>query len=138
TATSHPAYNEEHGHTDDHGGPQMSAPTEPSYSNGLATTALIGETIGANLREVAATFAGNEALVDVPSGRHWTYGQLDSDTDALALALLAAGIGKGDRVGIWSPNCAEWVLLQYATAKAGVVLVNINPAYRSHELGYVL
>jgi fatty-acyl-CoA synthase len=116
----------------------MSAPTEPSYSNGLAATALIGETIGANLREVAAAFAGNEALVDVPAGRRWTYGQLDSDTDALALALLAAGIAKGDRVGIWSPNCAEWVLLQYATARIGAILVNINPAYRSHELGFVL
>jgi fatty-acyl-CoA synthase len=116
----------------------MPGVTEPSYSHGVCPIALIGETIGANLREVAATFPGNEALVDVPSGRRWTYGQLDSDTDAVALALLAAGIGKGDRVGIWAPNCAEWVLLQYATAKIGAILVNINPAYRSHELGYVL
>ena len=64
--------------------------------------------------------------------------ELDADTDALARGLLAAGIGQGDRVGIWAPNCAEWVLLQYATAKIGAILVNINPAYRSHELAYVL
>jgi fatty-acyl-CoA synthase len=116
----------------------MAAVTEPSYSHGIYPTALIGETIGANLREVATTFAGNEALVDVPTGRRWTYGQLDSDTDAVALGLLGLGIAKGDRVGIWAPNCAEWALIQYATAKIGAILVNINPAYRSHELGYVL
>ena len=116
----------------------MSAVTKPSYSHGIDPTALIGETIGANLREVAATFGGNEALVDVPTGRRWTYGQLDSDTDAMALGLTGLGIGKGDRVGIWAPNCCEWVLIQYATAKIGAILVNINPAYRSHELGYVL
>jgi fatty-acyl-CoA synthase len=110
----------------------------PSYSQGLAAVALIGETIGTNLRETATAFSDNEALVDVPTGRRWTYGQLDSDTDAVALGLLGAGIGQGDRVGIWAPNCPEWVLLQYAAAKIGVILVNINPAYRSHELGYVL
>jgi fatty-acyl-CoA synthase len=115
-----------------------SGQAEPSYSNGVATIALIGETIGTNLREVATAFPGNEALVDVPSGQRWTYGQLDTDTDAVALGLLGAGVGKGDRVGIWAPNCPEWVLLQYATAKIGVILVNINPAYRSHELSYVL
>jgi fatty-acyl-CoA synthase len=113
-------------------------PAEPSYSNGLAAIALIGETIGANLRETVTTFGDNEALVDVPSGQRWTYGQLDTDTDALALGLLGAGVTQGDRVGIWAPNCPEWVLLQYATAKIGAILVNINPAYRSHELGYVL
>jgi fatty-acyl-CoA synthase len=111
---------------------------EPSYSNGLSAIALVGETIGENLREVASAFGASEALVDVPTGQRWTYGQLDSDTDALALALVGAGIDKGDRVGIWAPNCAEWVLLQYATAKIGAILVNINPAYRGHELGYVL
>jgi fatty-acyl-CoA synthase len=116
----------------------MPAVTEPSYSHGVCATALIGETIGANLREVAAAFGDSEALVDVPSGRRWTYGQLDTDTDAIALGLAAAGIDKGDRVGIWAPNCPEWALLQYATAKIGAILVNINPAYRSHELGYVL
>ena len=79
-----------------------------------------------------------EALVDVPSGRRWTYAQLRADVDALALGLLAAGVEKGDRVGIWAPNCAEWTLVQYATAKIGAILVNINPAYRTHELEYVL
>src|SRR5215471_13095594 len=75
---------------------------------------------------------------DVPTGRRWTYAGLDLDTDGLAQELIAAGIEAGDRVGIWAPNCAEWVLLQYATAKAGIVLVNINPAYRTSELGYAL
>jgi fatty-acyl-CoA synthase len=115
-----------------------SGQAEPSYSSGVSTIALIGETIGTNLREIATAFPDNEALVDIPSGQRLTYGQLDTDTDAVALGLLGAGVGKGDRVGIWAPNCAEWVLLQYATAKIGVILVNINPAYRSHELAYVL
>jgi fatty-acyl-CoA synthase len=109
-----------------------------SYSHGASPDPLLGETIGDNLRRIAARHPGREVLVDVPSGRRWTYGQFDSDTDTLARGLIAAGVEAGDRVGIWSPNCAEWVLLQYATAKAGVVLVNINPAYRSHEVGYVL
>jgi len=77
-------------------------------------------------------------VVDIPTGRRWTYAQLDADTDTLARGLIAAGLAAGDRVGIWAPNCAEWVLLQYATAKAGIVLVNINPAYRSQELAYAL
>jgi fatty-acyl-CoA synthase len=116
----------------------MSGVTELSYSHGTSALALLGETIGGNLRRVAAAFGDQEALVDVPSGRRWTYRQLDADVDAVALGLLAAGIEAGDRVGIWAPNCAEWVLLQYATARIGAILVNINPAYRSHELGYVL
>ena len=74
----------------------------------------------------------------MPTGKRWTYAQLDADSDLVALGLIAAGIGKGDRVGIWAPNCAEWALLQYGSAKAGAILVNINPAYRSHELAYVL
>jgi fatty-acyl-CoA synthase len=109
-----------------------------SYSNGASAQPLLGETIGANLRRTTATYPANEALVDVPAGRRWTYSQLDADTDTLAASLLALGINTGDRVGIWAPNCAEWVLLQYATAKIGAILVNINPAYRSHELAYVL
>jgi fatty-acyl-CoA synthase len=110
----------------------------PSYSHGTSATALLGETIGENLRRVAAAFAEHEAVVDVPAGRRWTYRQLDADTDALARGLVRAGIAAGDRVGIWAPNCAEWVLLQFATAKIGAILVNINPAYRSSELGYAL
>ncbi len=116
----------------------MPATAQPSYSHGVSSQALIGETIGGNLRRVAARFGDREAMVDVPSGRRWTYRQLDADTDTLARGLLAAGIGTGERVGIWSPNCPEWVLLQYATAKMGAILVNINPAYRTHELAYVL
>jgi len=116
----------------------MAGGTQPSYGHGTAATALLGETIGDNLRRIAAAHPGSEALVDVPTGRRWTYAGLDADTDAVALGLLAAGIEAGDRVGIWAPNCAEWVLLQYGTAKIGAILVNINPAYRSHELGYVL
>ena len=116
----------------------MTAPAQLAYSHGTAPQPLLGETIGGNLRRIAATFADRDAVVDIPAGRRWTYAELDADTDVLARGLIAAGLGKGDRVGIWAPNCAEWVLLQYATAKAGVILVNINPAYRSHELGYAL
>jgi len=116
----------------------MSGGTQLSYGHGISALPLLGETVGENLRRVAAAWGGQEALVDVPSDRRWTYQQLDADVDAVAIGLLAAGIEAGDRVGIWAPNCAEWVLLQYATARMGAILVNINPAYRSHELGYVL
>jgi fatty-acyl-CoA synthase len=116
----------------------MTGVSVPSYSHGASGVPLLGETIGANLRRVAASHPDREAVVDVPTGRRWTYARLDADTDALARGLIAAGIEAGDRVGIWAPNRPEWVLLQYATAKAGIVLVNINPAYRSSELGYVL
>ncbi|MGO8961378.1 MAG: AMP-binding protein [Streptosporangiaceae bacterium] len=116
----------------------MSAASHLSYSHGASADALLGETIGANLHRIAAEHADSEALVDIPSGQRWSYAQLDADSDAVALGLLAVGIEKGDRVGIWAPNCAEWVLVQYGAAKIGAILVNINPAYRSHELGYVL
>jgi fatty-acyl-CoA synthase len=116
----------------------MSAPGQLSYSHGASAVPLLGETIGQNLRRMTAAHGAAEALVDVPSGRRWTYAQLDADTDDVARGLIAAGVAAGDRVGIWAPNCAEWVLLQYGTAKMGAILVNINPAYRSHELGYVL
>src|SRR5260370_1594802 len=112
--------------------------TERSYRQGTAAAAVRGETMGGNLRRIAAMLGGSEAVVDVPTGRRWTYRQLDADTNALARGLLAAGVEARDRVGIWAPNCAEWVLLQYATAKIGAILVNINPAYRSHELSHVL
>src|ERR1022692_4256044 len=116
----------------------MSGGTELSYSHGTSALALLGETIGQNLRRVAAASGDQEALVDVPSGRRWTYRQLDADVDTVALGLIARGIEAGDRVGIWAPNCPEWVLLQYATARMGAILVNINPAYQTSELGYVL
>jgi fatty-acyl-CoA synthase len=109
-----------------------------SYAAGETTPALIEETIGANFARIAREHAGREALVEVPTGRRWTYAELDRDVDALARGLLGAGVAKGDRVGIWSPNCAEWTIVQYATAKIGAILVNVNPAYRTHELAYAL
>lgn len=109
-----------------------------SYSFGVWDAPLLGDTIGADLDRTAAAFPDREALIDHPTGLRWTYREFVAEVDALALGLLAAGIGKGDRVGIWAPNCPQWTLTQYATAKIGAVLVNINPAYRSHELRYVL
>ena len=109
-----------------------------SHAAGETTPALIEETIGANFERIAREYADREALVEVASGRRWTYAELDRDVNALARGLITAGIAKGDRVGIWSPNCAEWTIVQYATAKAGAILVNVNPAYRTHELAYAL
>jgi fatty-acyl-CoA synthase len=109
-----------------------------SYARGEDAPALLDETIGANLDRAVAAFGDRDALVDVPTGRRWTYAELGADTDRLAAGLLASGVARGDRVGVWAPNCPEWVLLQYATAKIGAVLVNVNPAYRTHELDYVL
>ncbi|WP_307782005.1 AMP-binding protein [Streptomyces sp. MBT65] len=109
-----------------------------SYSHGTGGTSLLGDTIGDNLDRAVAAWPDREALVDVPSGRRWTYGQFATDVDQLAYALLASGVAKGDRVGIWAINCPEWVLVQYATARIGAVMVNINPAYRTHEVEFVL
>jgi fatty-acyl-CoA synthase len=111
---------------------------EPSYAHGTATTALLGETIGENLDRAVAAYGEREALVSVHQGLRYTYAELGEAVQRSARALLAAGLGAGDRVGIWSPNCAEWVLVQYATAKLGIILVNINPAYRTSELEYAL
>ncbi|MGY0490961.1 AMP-binding protein [Streptomyces sp. WG-D5] len=111
---------------------------ELSYAHGTSEVPLLGDTIGGNLRRVVEAWPEREALVDVPSGRRWTYAQLGDDVDQLARGLLARGVAKGDRVGIWAVNCAEWVLVQYATARIGAVMVNINPAYRAHELEFVL
>ncbi|KQS68527.1 AMP-binding protein [Modestobacter sp. Leaf380] len=116
----------------------MTTPALPSYSSGTSTVPLLGDTIGANLDRTAARVGDHEALVECATGRRWTYPQLVDDVDACALGLDALGVRKGDRVGIWAPNCAEWVFVQYGTAKLGAVLVNINPAYRTHELSYVL
>ncbi|OIJ65214.1 AMP-binding protein [Streptomyces mangrovisoli] len=112
--------------------------TEPSYAHGTSPTLLLGDTIGANLARTVAARPGREALVDVPSGRRWTYAEFAADVEQLAYALLASGVAKGDRVGIWAINCPEWVLVQYATARVGAIMVNINPAYRTHEAEYVL
>ncbi|WP_433075679.1 AMP-binding protein [Dactylosporangium sp. CA-052675] len=112
--------------------------TRLSYSVGAADGPMLGETIGANLDRTAARVPGADALVDVPTGRRWTYREFLAEVEAVARGLLARGIGKGERVGIRAPNCPEWTILQYATAKIGAILVNINPAYRTHELAYVL
>ncbi|GAA2551965.1 AMP-binding protein [Pseudonocardia hydrocarbonoxydans] len=113
-------------------------PAVPSYASGTSEVPLLGDTIGDNFDRTAAAQPDVDALVEVPTGRRWSYGELRTEVDAVALGLVAAGVQKGDRLGIWAPNVAEWVLIQYATAKLGVVLVNINPAYRTHELEYVL
>ncbi|MVO86243.1 AMP-binding protein [Streptomyces sp. p1417] len=111
---------------------------ELSYAHGTSTTPLLGDTIGQNLARAVAAWPDRDALVDVAAGTRWTYAEFGADVERLALALLGSGVGKGDRVGIWAVNCAEWVLVQYATARIGAIMVNINPAYRSHELAYVL
>jgi fatty-acyl-CoA synthase len=111
---------------------------EKSYTSAVTGTPLLGDTIGENFDKTVARFPDRDALVDIPAGRRWTYAELKADVDALAVGLLAAGIGAGDRVGIWAPNCAEWTLTQYGCAKIGAILVNINPAYRTSELEFVL
>ncbi|MBO0806441.1 MAG: AMP-binding protein [Nocardiopsaceae bacterium] len=110
----------------------------PSYASGTSATELLGDTIGANLERTVAAFGDRDALVDVPSARRWSYREFAAEVDAVALGLLSSGVAKGDRVGIWAPNCPEWTITQYATAKIGAILVTVNPAYRAHELRYVL
>ncbi|MCV7201499.1 AMP-binding protein [Mycolicibacterium peregrinum] len=109
-----------------------------SYDRGRTDVPVLEETIGANFERMVAAGPDADALVEVATGRRWTYVELDAEVDAVARGLMALGVAKGDRVGIWAPNCAEWVMLQLATAKIGAILVNINPAYRTHELAYVL
>jgi fatty-acyl-CoA synthase len=99
---------------------------------------LLGDTIGRNLDRAIAAHPDREALVDVPSGRRWTYTEFGRAVDEVALGLAARGVLKGDRVGIWALNCPEWVMVQYATARLGAIMVTINPAYRLHELEFVL
>ncbi|MFE9834128.1 AMP-binding protein [Streptomyces sp. NPDC005551] len=111
---------------------------EPSYAHGTSTTPLLGDTIGANLDRAVAAHPARDALVDVESGRRWTYAEFGAAVGEVARGLLAKGVLKGDRVGIWAVNCPEWVLVQYATARIGAIMVNINPAYRAHEVEYVL
>lgn len=111
---------------------------QASHASGSTERPLLTDTIGRSLDRAVATFPDREALVDVPTGRRWTYAELGRNVDLLARDLRARGVAEGDRVGIWAPNCPEWVLVQYATARLGAILVNINPAYRTHELAYVL
>ncbi|MBO0873934.1 MAG: AMP-binding protein, partial [Pseudonocardia sp.] len=113
-------------------------PPVPSYASGTSDLPLLGDTIGDNLDRTAATFGDRDAMVEVATGRRWSYREFVEQVDALAVGLLDTGLAKGERLGIWAPNRAEWTFVQYATAKIGVILVNINPAYRTHELEYVL
>ena len=112
--------------------------TDLSTDTGPAQPALPGTTIGGALDLAVERFGDREALVSAQQEQRLTYRELSAAVDRLARGLLARGVGKGDRVGIWSPNCSEWVLVQYATARLGAILVTINPAYRTHELAYVL
>ena len=112
--------------------------TQDSYAAGPTEPALPDTTIGADLSRTVAAHPDREALVEVASGRRWTWRELEDDVNRVARGLMAAGIAVGDRVGIWAPNCAEWTLVQYAAARTGAVLVNVNPAYRTHELSYAI
>ncbi len=114
------------------------ASPEPSHTVGETEPPLLEQTIPDNLDATVARFGAREALVDVAQGIRWTYADFGAEVDRVARALLAAGLRKGERVGIWAPNCAQWTVVQYATAKVGVILVNINPAYRTHEVEFVL
>src|SRR5215216_5418289 len=116
----------------------MDLASEPSYVHGASLVPLLGETIGQNLDRTAARVPDNDALVSVHQGVRLTYAQFHTAVEEVARGLLALGIEPGERVGIWSPNNAEWVTLQYATAKVGAILVNVNPAYRTSELAYAL
>jgi fatty-acyl-CoA synthase len=111
---------------------------ELSYVSGTSDIPLLARTIGQQLDRTAAAHPGADAVVSRHQGVRLTYAELHSAVERVARALLAVGVDKGDRVGMWSPNNVEWMLVQYATAKVGAVLVNINPAYRSHELEYAL
>jgi fatty-acyl-CoA synthase len=98
-----------------------------AIDHGPAPVPLLDETIGANLERTVARFGDRPALVSCHQGLRYSYAELDAEVDRVARALIAAGLVRGDRLGIWSPNRAEWALIQYATAKIGVILVNINP-----------
>ena len=109
-----------------------------SYTNGASNIPLLGETIDENLRKTVAKFPNNDALISAHQHYRATYTEFYEQVTAVAKGLIALGVKSGDRVGIWSPNCYEWILLQYATAKIGAIMVNINPAYRTSELIYVI
>ncbi|WP_043691811.1 AMP-binding protein [Luteibacter sp. 9133] len=110
----------------------------PSYVHGASATPLLGETVGALLDRIAGRWPDRPALVVRQQGVRWTYAEFQAEVARVAAGLLALGLDPGDRVGIWAPNRAEWVVAQFAAPKAGLILVNINPAYRSHELAYSL
>ena len=112
--------------------------TAPSYVHGATAVPLIGETLGQNFDRTVARWGDRPALVVRQQGLRWSYCELGEKVDAFAAGLIALGLLPGERIGIWSLNTAEWVITQFATAKAGLILVNINPAYRLAELEYAL
>lgn len=117
----------------------MQQPTLPlSYTKGPTEPPLIERTVGQLFDEIVSRYEAHEALVSRHQKQRYNYGELRKAVDALAVSLLSFGVKKGERVGIWSPNNTEWVLAQFATARIGAILVNINPAYRTSELGYAL
>jgi fatty-acyl-CoA synthase len=116
----------------------MASVATASYVHGASSTPLLGETIGESLRRTADRHGGREALVVRHQSYRATYAELWEQVDRAARGLLARGVGKGDRVGIWAPNRYEWVVVQYATARIGAILVNVNPAYKATELEYAL
>src|SRR5262245_26998079 len=109
-----------------------------SYASGTSDVPLLGLTIGDIFDRTASRYADNEALVSRHQNLRYTYRQLRHEVDRCARALMAVGVEKGQRVGIWAPNCAEWTITQFATAKLGAILVNINPSYRLNELQYAV
>src|SRR5690242_5550442 len=111
---------------------------ELAIDSGPGAPPLPTTTIGGALDLAVERWGDREALVSVQQDLRFTYAELGPAVERVAAGLAARGVAKGDRVGIWAPNCAEWVLVQYATARLGVILVTINPAYRTHELAYVL
>ena len=107
----------------------------PSYAHGTSSIALIGETIGRHFDRTVARWGDRPGLIACQQGVRWSYRELGEKVDAFAAGLIALGLKPGERIGIWSPNNAEWVVTQFATAKAGLILVNINPAYRLAGVG---
>ncbi|MFC3285141.1 AMP-binding protein [Litchfieldella rifensis] len=120
--------------------PYDSSPHAPrnSYVSGISDTPLKGQTIGECFDETVERFPERDALLSLQQNLRYRWRELQTAVNEAARALLAVGVKKGDRVGIWSPNCAEWAITQFATAKIGAILVNINPSYRTHELEYAL
>src|SRR5262245_56140021 len=109
-----------------------------SYAHGPSNVPLVGEPIGACLDRIAARHRGQDAIIARHQGVRLTYAELHAEVERVARGLLALGIERGDRVALWAGNCVEWLITQYACAKAGAILVNINPAYRLRELEYAL
>jgi fatty-acyl-CoA synthase len=118
--------------------PALIMPTTLSHDAGDRSVPLLDETIGANFERTVAAHPNREALVEIETGRRWTWAELDDLVNRAARGLMAMGIQRGDRIGMWAPSCAEWTVIQFAAAKIGAILVNVNPAYRTHEFAYAV